>query len=130
MKFTWVLIFLPKVPDTQAEFRISKLLVTMDLKATSLIYIQALLLMKSKYKHFLHRDTWENPHYCLSTVPLGKQDNKLAANYHTHPKKHTQLALSQEVEKKNFKLPPHGLKENFKLPQQVVINFEQPPQVV
>lgn len=86
----------------------------MGLKATSLIYIQALLLMKSKYKHFLHGDTWENPHYCLSTVPLGKQDNKLAANYHTHPKNHTQSALSQGVEKKILKLPPYGLKEKFK----------------
>lgn len=57
MKFTWVLIFLPKVSDILAEFRISKRLVTKDLKATSLIYIQVLLLMKSKYKHFLHRDT-------------------------------------------------------------------------
>lgn len=70
--------------------------------------------MKSKYKHFLHRDTWENPHYCLSTVPLGKQDNKLATNYHTHPKKHTQPAQSQGVENKILELPPHRQREKLK----------------
>lgn len=69
----------------------------------SLIYTLGLILMKSKYKQYLHRDTWENPHYCLSIVPPGKQVNKLSVNYHTRPRKHTEDITNSAQIKTNRK---------------------------